>query len=143
LAKNTGTNKNITKVTGYKVDKEELRKAIKNKVGLVSFIAQALNVERNTIYKSIKKYGLEQEMEDARDTTIDLAESNIFSAMKSGDINVSMFYLKTIGKHRGYVEKTEVDQTGKITLVLDNEYVRSTDKKKLSDGSDSSSSIAN
>ena len=43
--------------------------------------------------------------------TLDFAESQLHNQIKSGNTSATIFYLKTKGKKRGYVEKSELDIT--------------------------------
>lgn len=102
-----------------RIKKNDLEKAIKEKAGLITFIASGLNVTRDAVYKAIERYKLEGKLDEARDSTLDLAESQLFNALRDGDKQSVQFYLKTIGRKRGYVEKQEVEHMGDILIELE------------------------
>jgi len=74
--------------------------------------ARLLNCTRNTVYRYIENYAtVKAAYEEQRETLIDFTEDQLFKQVKAGNITAIIFTLKTIGKHRGYVERQEV--TGK------------------------------
>lgn len=48
-------------------------------------------------------------VDDVKEEQIDLAESELRKLVKSGNITAVIFTLKTIGKERGYIERTETE----------------------------------
>ena len=101
-----------------KIKKEQLQTSLINKAGLISYVAQGLGVSRTNVYKAIKRYHLEDVLDEARETTMDLAESQLFNAIRDGDMQSVFFYLKTVGRKRGYSEKTEIDVERGPMIVL-------------------------
>lgn len=47
------------------------------------------------------------------DIALDFAESELFKQIKEGNITGVIFFLKTKGKKRGYIERSEFDHTTK------------------------------
>lgn len=103
-----------------RIKKNDLQNAIIQKAGLISYIARGLNVSRAAVYRAIKRYKLEVILDEARETTLDLAESQLYNSIKEGNMNAVFFYLKTIGRKRGYADKEDIEEKGKIMIVLDN-----------------------
>ena len=82
-------------------------KAILESRGLVSTAAQSLGVSRGTLYADLNKYPKAQEaLDGAREYTLDKAESRLFDAMERGEAWAIRMVLMTLGRSRGYVEKT-------------------------------------
>lgn len=78
--------------------------------GLVSVAARQLGIARSTIYRMMERHpDLAAAVDDARDYTTDVAEAALYRAIRRGEPWAVQFYLKTQGKRRGYVERTEVD----------------------------------
>lgn len=48
-------------------------------------------------------------MEEKEESIIDYAESKLVEHIQNDDIQALIFFLRTKGKKRGYVEKTESD----------------------------------
>ena len=90
--------------------KEQILTAIKNSYGIVSNVAKKLKCDWNTARKYIDKYECTlQAEEDERKKYVDLAESNSVELLKSGDPQQTRYVLSTVGKDRGYTDKTEID----------------------------------
>lgn len=81
-------------------------------MGIVAPACEAVGIHRSTFYDY---YNNDIEFKDAVDavveTTIDFAESKLLENIDSNDVQSIIFYLKTKGKKRGYIEKTEVSGT--------------------------------
>ena len=90
--------------------------------GNVSAVARAFGVSRKTIYNYIERYATAQDaLDDARETMLDNAESILYKKVLEGSTPELLFFLKTQGKRRGYVERSEV--TGADGGPLTIEYV--------------------
>jgi hypothetical protein len=89
--------------------KEEIAEAITAANGLISVAAQSLGCSRTTIYSAIKRWKYVQEaLEDSRERTLDFAEGKLFQQIKKNNMTAIIFFLKTQGKSRGYVERQEI-----------------------------------
>lgn len=87
----------------------EVIEAIKGSKGFVSTIAKALGCQRTYIYKLLEKYPTAKEaLENEREGNKDFVEGKLFQQIDAGNITAIIFYLKTQGKDRGYIEKQEV-----------------------------------
>lgn len=89
---------------------EALRKAR----GLITLSAQALGCEPQTIRNYVKRYPTVAEaLKEERERMTDIAEAALYTRVKEGDAWAVCFYLKTQGKDRGYVERAQVEQSGR------------------------------
>jgi len=87
----------------------EIVEALRLSRGLVSQAAERLGCDRGTIYNAIKRYEtVRRALDDAREAMLDRTESKLFENIEQGDNTAIIFYLKCIGKRRGYVERQEV-----------------------------------
>ena len=99
----------------------QMIEALREKHGNLSAAARFLGCSRNTISRYIDTYSTVQAVADEeRETLIDFAENQLFKQVQDGNITAIIFTLKTIGKHRGYVERQEVTgaESGPIELVV-------------------------
>lgn len=92
----------------------QIIKAIRDARGLIAVAARKLDVDRQTIYNRMKQSAkVRDAVEEARDFTTDVAEAKLFQAIEAGEAWAVCFYLKCQAKGRGYVEKQQVEHTGK------------------------------
>lgn len=103
-----------------KLSAEKLIPAIEEANGNLSLVARRLNVDRSTVYKFIAdKTTIQQALKDAREKMIDNVESTLYSKALGGDTTAMIFFLKTQGKSRGYVERQEVTGANGGAIVVD------------------------
>ena len=89
----------------------------------VSATCQALNISRATFYRyKEKSKALAQQLVEAEEAVIDNAETILLSKINDGDTTALIFFLKTKGKKRGYIEKIETEELGErlapVQIVL-------------------------
>ena len=90
--------------------KEQLLQALTKSLGIVSTACASVGMSRTTYYKYYNDdEQFKSQVDDISDIAIDFAESQLFELIKGGNITAVIFYLKTMGKKRGYVEKQELD----------------------------------
>lgn len=75
----------------------------------ISATCSALNISRQTYYNWLKNdEELKREIEDSTEAVLDNVESKLLSAINDGNMTAIIFYLKTKGKKRGYIERQEI-----------------------------------
>ena len=99
--------------------KKELVEALIKHLGIVSSACEALGISRTTYYKY---YNEDSEFRNEVDTigehTLDFVESKLFDLINNGNVAATIFYMKTKGKRRGYIERQEVEyNTNNITGI--------------------------
>ena len=62
---------------------------------------------RNTVYEWMKKEDFKAAVDAINEASIDYVESKLMTAIQQDNITAIIFYLKTKGKKRGYVETVE------------------------------------
>ncbi len=68
-----------------------------------------VGVERNVVKGWLSSdVEFNERVNDVFEGVLDLAEAKLIEKIERGDLTAIIFYLKTIGKKRGYVEKMEV-----------------------------------
>lgn len=95
-------------MSAEKFTAKQIVAALNNSKGMVYVAARQLGCTANTIYNYAKRYPAVQTAIDAqRGTMIDTAEIALWKAIQNGEGWAISLALKTIGKHRGYVERVE------------------------------------
>ena len=97
--------------------KQKLLKALEESHGVVTNACRKAGISRAQYYRYLQQdEKFAQAVEEIQEAAIDFVESQLFKQIKEGNITGQIFYLKTKGKHRGYIEKTQVQQetTGSI-----------------------------
>lgn len=70
----------------------------------------ALGISRKTFYEwKEKKKKLDEGLKEVDESILDWAESKLVEHINNNDLQALIFFLRTKGKKRGYVEKTETD----------------------------------
>jgi hypothetical protein len=105
--------------------KKQMLEALERSLGIVSTACEKAGVSRSQHYNWLKddpEYREAVRLLDER--TIDFAESHLHALIKDKNPAATIFFLKTKGKNRGYVERQEVEVNERKALswtVLGNE----------------------
>ena len=91
-----------------KPERSVIEKAIVKAFGNLSAASKSLGVDRVSLYKWIEQDGLEQAVVEGRNSRLDFVEGKLDQKIDSGDTTAIIFFLKTQGKSRGYVERQEI-----------------------------------
>jgi len=116
--------------------KQAMIEAMEQQLGVVTAACKQAGISRWTHYNWLKEDPeYKQAIEHIPDVCLDFAENVLFKAMKEGNITSAIFYLKTKGKKRGYIERVEQEniQTEPSKLIL---YVDDSDDGINSDDRD-------
>ena len=108
------------------IKKEAVLKALESSLGVVTVACRKLDLPRSTFYKWLKEdEQFAREVKEIENIALDFAESQLHEQISDGNTSATIFYLKTKGKKRGYVERNEVDLTVtkpiRINFNLDDE----------------------
>lgn len=94
-----------------KIYVEDVKPLVEKHRGNVAAIARELGVSRGTVWNRVQEsVTLKAALEDARETMLDEAESRLYEAVLAGETAELLFFLKTQGRSRGYVERQEIEQ---------------------------------
>ncbi len=92
--------------------------AFRKSAGILKPACDALNIDRKTIWRwrqNDPKF--DEACRECHEIAIDFAESALLKNIQNGDTTAIIFYLKTQGKNRGYVEKQQVEAEVKGATV--------------------------
>jgi len=99
--------------------KNNLIKALEKSLGIVTSACKNVGCSRETFYKYCKDDAdFKARVKDIENIALDFAESKLHKQIASGNSTSTIFYLKTKGKKRGYIEKNEIDLTTKRDLSI-------------------------
>jgi hypothetical protein len=106
-------------VAKEKYTQKQVIKALAETRGMIYLAAKRLGAHPNTIANYRKKYpAVEDAVQTYRGETIDLAEAALYNAVLKGEPWAVTFFLRTVGKHRGYSETIQVDAPEEARLVI-------------------------
>ena len=99
------------------MNKTELKKkatleALEKSLGVVTQACKIASISRTQYYQWLKDDPyFKSKTDDIADIAIDFAESKLHSLISQENVPSTIFYLKTKGKKRGYVESQEMTIT--------------------------------
>ena len=97
--------------------KDRLIEALERSLGVVTTACKAADVARSSFYKWMADdKDFKRRVEDIQNIAIDFAESQLHKQIRDGNTTATIFYLKTKGKARGYVERQEIEMAEKRPL---------------------------
>ena len=83
--------------------------ALEKSLGVVTTACKSVGISRQTHYEWYKEdESYRKQVDDIADIALDFAESQLHKQIQNGEVSSTIFYLKTKGKKRGYVERTEI-----------------------------------
>lgn len=86
--------------------------ALTESLGIVTIACKKVGISRQSHYDWYKEdENYRNAVDDLLDVALDFAESMLHKQIQDKDTTATIFYLKTKGKKRGYIERTEVDAT--------------------------------
>lgn len=91
--------------------KKTFIEVLRANLGNITKACEAVGITRTTYYRWLKTKAFKEEVDNIGEYVLDFAEHSLFTLIKENNTAATIFYLKTKGKKRGYVEKTEVEQT--------------------------------
>ena len=105
--------------------KKRVIEALEKSLGVVTTACKIADVGRTQFYHWLKEdEKFASKVIEIADVALDFAESQLFNQIKDGNTGATIFYLKTKGKARGFVERQELDHTSdgepiRININLD------------------------
>jgi hypothetical protein len=100
--------------------KKAMLEALEKSLGVVTSAAKSVGINRSSHYEWIKSDSeYKKEVESIDNVSLDFAESQLFKQIQEGNTSATIFYLKTKGKKRGYVERQEIAGVQDAPLKID------------------------
>jgi hypothetical protein len=102
---------------GERLKVAHVKKALFANYGNMAAAAQALGTTRQNVYQRVKRSKeLQQARDEAIEQSIDLAENSLLSQIRDKNTAATIFFLKTIGKKRGYIEPQHLVHSGELDV---------------------------
>ena len=94
------------------IKKEAMIEALEKSLGVITMACKNVGIARKTHYEWYKEdMEYKEAVDDVINIALDFAESMLYKQIQEKDTTAIIFYLKTKGKKRGYIERTEIDAT--------------------------------
>ncbi len=88
--------------------KVRLLEALRKSLGIVTTACNKADVNRSTFYRHYNEDDeFKNEVDNISEEALDMAESQLLKQIQADNTTAIIFYLKTKGKSRGYIERTE------------------------------------
>ncbi len=98
-----------TRPTKSDIVKKHLVEALEKSLGVVTTACKNTGVNRSTFYEWYNKdEEFRKQVDDIGNVALDFAESKLHEQIMDNNTSATIFYLKTKGKKRGYVERQEI-----------------------------------
>ena len=112
-------------MTNTDITKKSMLEALEKSLGIVTSACKSVDISRETHYRWLREDAeYKAAVESLSDVALDFAESQLHKQIKDGNSTATIFFLKTKGKKRGYVERQEIEAVGgqhfKIEVLGDN-----------------------
>lgn len=102
------------------IKKNALIEALEKSLGVVTSACKTVGIGRTTYYDW---YNNDQEfkkkVDELQNVALDFAESKLHNQIADNNTSATIFFLKTKGKKRGYIEKAELDVTSNGQSITD------------------------
>ena len=89
--------------------KKAMIEALEKSLGVVTTACKKVGIGRTTFYGWLQDDPeFAKEVDDIQNIALDYAESQLHKQIGKGNTSATIFYLKTKGKKRGYIERQEI-----------------------------------
>mgnify|MGYP003113694102 CR=1 FL=1 len=110
--------------------KKKLLLALEQSLGVVTTACKNVGIHRSTYYDYCNNdIEFKEEVDDIQNIAIDFAESQLHKQIQGGNTSATIFYLKTKGKNRGYIERQEITGAEGMPTNFQIEIIGSTKDK--------------
>jgi hypothetical protein len=89
--------------------KRNVLDSLEKSLGVVTTAVKKAGIARSTFYEWLNNdLNFAKEVADIQNVALDFAESQLHKQIGDGSTTATIFYLKTKGKNRGYIERQEI-----------------------------------
>lgn len=95
--------------------KAKLLEALEKSLGVVTSACKNADIHRATHYEWLKiDPDYKEKVNEIENVALDFVESKLHKQIEKGVPVSTIFYLKCKGKKRGYIDRVEIEHSGKI-----------------------------
>jgi len=106
------SNDNTKKQLQVAHNKKILLEALEKTCGVVTSACNAAGISRTTFYSYVRSDSeFAKSFAEMTEIALDFAESSLYRQIEANVPASTIFYLKTKGRSRGYIEKQEIEHT--------------------------------
>ena len=106
----TKSEKPMPKSTRTDMLKKQMIDSLEKSLGIVTIACRNVGIHRSTFYDWMNTDPeFKKLVDDVSEITLDFAESELHKQIRDGSTAATIFYLKTKGKKRGFIERSEID----------------------------------
>lgn len=92
--------------------KKAIIEALEKSLGVVTTACKKVGIGRTQFYQWLKDdKEFAEQVDDIQNIALDFAESQLHKQIGEGNTSATIFYLKTKGKNRGYIQRVEQEHT--------------------------------
>jgi len=92
--------------------KKRVIEALEKSLGVITTACKIADISRTQFYNWLKDdEDFAKKVQEIENVTLDFVESQLHKQIKENSTAATIFFLKTKGKKRGYIERQEIDHT--------------------------------
>jgi|TARA_R110002020_G_scaffold382105_1_gene592934 hypothetical protein len=100
-------------------NKKRLIAALEKHLGVVSSACNEVGISRTAYYDYYNKDSkFKEQVDELQNVALDFVESKLFQQIQNDNPTSTIFYLKTKGKKRGFIEQNIIEHKGGIESKL-------------------------
>jgi len=98
--------------------KKKVVDALEKSLGVVTTACKIAEVSRTQFYQWLKDdEDFAKKVQEIENVTLDFVESQLHKQIKENSTAATIFFLKTKGKKRGYIERQEIEHSGNPIVI--------------------------
>ncbi len=102
------------------VAKKLVLEALEKSLGIVTTACKKVGIGRTQYYQWLKDdEEFKSAVDDIQNIALDFAESKLHEQIGDNNTSATIFYLKTKGKKRGYVERSDINVSSDDRIKID------------------------
>jgi hypothetical protein len=107
-------------MTKSDISKKAMIEALEKSLGVVTSACRSVGISRQTHYRWLEEdEEYKQQVDELANVALDYAETKLHNQITKENPTAIIFYLKTKGKKRGYVERQEISHEGLKTFQIE------------------------